>query len=146
MDVFSQQSGPFQWRVKDCLTTASLVIKSYNCIPPNYSSWHVYSNENKATIMARKKYGTLYRGHLNMFKEVGLSMYTSMTTHTIKIGDICLLGGIITDTRTGIIWDTEKHGTQLGFVGNGYDIWTWFKTGLSPVYVKCIEGVIRCHP
>lgn len=136
--VIDSQQGEYSWGRKDCLTTASQVLRARGESAPDYSSWHSMS-EAKAIQLAVKKFGNLYRAHIHTFKSVGLLKKDRNFPMT---GDILILGGVVIDRSSESSWDTEKKCELLGFVVECGEVWSWFKFGLVPVEYHIIKGII----
>ena len=137
--VISDCQGLYEWGKRDCLLTASAVIRAQGQRPPDYKSWHAM-DESQAILLAIQQYDSMIKAHSEVFLNSGLKM-----THSPKQpGDICLLEGVLKNNQLGIFMDV-KAVTRLGFVTESYEVWTWFKPGLYPLHEYTLKGIARCQ-
>ncbi len=136
--ILSTEQGPYEWGIRDCLTTARAIIDGVG--GRRYASrygraigrWHRMS-ETRAMARIRKEFGGVGSAHAEGFgarpRWYGVDVLPGDTPR--EPGDIVQLGGHV--SVMGQAWDTATRGDLIGFVVDGCEVWHWSLTGLAMV-------------
>ena len=142
-EIIDSEAGPYEWGVRDCLTTASALVEGLGGgAQIDYSLWRGMSEE-KALAKAKKKFGGVAEALAVEFAS-WKNIEILGGDHRLLPGDIVQLHG--TAMGWGETFDTAKTGDLIGFVDESFTILHWYSQGLRPVDgYQNIVRVFRCR-
>ena len=126
-EIITAEQGPYEWGVRDCLTTAVALVTRATDVP-QYRNWiaGLHQKSEKRAWGRAVKRGGPFKWHLENLQGHG------RVVEEFGSGSLVFFQSLVR-TRNGCALEAKRGQELMGFVDDGFDVWHWTPHGLSPV-------------